>query len=375
MFSDTYGSVTTTFIRNEVRHFTQSGEIVYVAQNIVKNSEGVKIYQLPYRENIISRKIRWKKWQKDEQLTFVNYSYGKQLNNIIEQEKPDVIHCHFAYEAIKIIQNISLEYTIPIFIHFHGYGASQMLRKKSYVKTIQDCLKKENVFPLFVSGYIREALQSLSIDVSKGSILRCGVDLDKFYSSSFEKGDGKIIFLQVSSLAEKKGHKYTMLAFSKFFQLNERYKSMVKVIFTGVGNRKDELLNLVKELGLQKNIDFVGNVSPEETVNLMNKADYYVHHSIEAKDGDKEGIPTSIMEAMAMNLPILSTNHAGIPELVEHEVNGLLCNEKDVEILAVQIKEILSWGKLNINRDKVEKLYNCKIHNLQLEKLYDEKSK
>lgn len=101
MFSDTYGSVTTTFIRNEVRHFTQSGEIVYVAQNIVKNSEGVKIYQLPYRENIISRKIRWKKWQKDEQLTFVNSSYGKQLNNIIEQEKPDVIHCHFAYEAIK----------------------------------------------------------------------------------------------------------------------------------------------------------------------------------------------------------------------------------------------------------------------------------
>lgn len=375
MFSDKYGSVTTTFIRNEVEYFISRHEIVYVTQEVEANIEGVRIYKLPYIEKLISRKLRWNKWQKDRECTFVNAKYGKELNFIIEKEKPDVIHCHFAYEAIKIIQNINSENKTPIFIHFHGYGASQMLRKKSYVQTIQACLKKENVYPLFVSNYIKETLRNLSIDVSKGSILRCGVDLDKFYCSSIVKEEGEIVFLQVSSLAEKKGHEYTIKSFDMFLTKNKEYRDSVKVVFTGDGARKEGLVRLVSKLNLDKNIEFIGNVTSDKAVVLMNSADFYVHHSVESSDGDKEGIPTSVMEAMAMNLPILSTNHAGIPELVKHEVNGLLCDEKDIETFSTQIKEILSWGKLNKNRDKVEKLYNYKIHNLQLEKLYGEKSK
>ena len=59
----------------------------------------------------------------------------------------------------------------------------------------------------------------------------------------------------------------------------------------------------------------------------------FVHHSITPQNGDEEGIPTSIMEAMLMKLPILTTYHAGIPELVKHGENGLLCKEKDVNTL------------------------------------------
>jgi colanic acid/amylovoran biosynthesis glycosyltransferase len=372
MFSDTYGTVTTTFIRNEVKYFMENAEIVYVAMEIVKNEEGVKIYQLPYIENFFTRKVRWKRWQNDKQCSFVNLKYSKQLNKIIEKERPDVIHCHFAYEAIKIIQNISPQKKIPVFVHFHGYGASQMLRKKSYVETIKSCLTKSFVHPIFVSNYIEETLKKIKINVDKGNVLRCGIDLNKFFPNTQNKNKDEIIFLQVSSLAEKKGHEYTIRAFTKFFKKNEIYKEKVRIIFTGEGDRKEALIQLVRELDLQSNVKFIGNVSPDEAVVLMNEADVYVHHSIESSNGDKEGVPTSIMEAMAMKLPILSSFHAGISELVEHGVNGLLCNEKDIETYAQQIMEILHWKELNINRDKVERLYSNKNHNLQLERLYNE---
>jgi colanic acid/amylovoran biosynthesis glycosyltransferase len=372
MFSDTYGTVTTTFIRNEVKYFMENAEIVYVAMEIVKNEEGVKIYQLPYIENVVTRKVRWKKWQNDKQCSFVNSKYSKQLNKIIEKERPDVIHCHFAYEAIKIIQNISTKNKTPVFVHFHGYGASQMLRKKSYVETIKSCLTIPFVHPIFVSNYIQETLKKLTINVDKGNVLRCGIDLNKFSPNTQNKNNDEIIFLQVSSLAEKKGHEYTIRAFTKFFKKNEIYKEKVRIIFTGEGESKEGLIQLVKELDLQSNVKFIGNVSPDEAVVLMNEADIYVHHSIESSNGDKEGVPTSIMEAMAMKLPILSSFHTGISELVEHGVNGLLCNEKDIETYAQQIMEILPWKELNINRDKVERLYSNKNHNLQLERLYNE---
>ena len=90
------------------------------------------------------------------------------------------------------------------------------------------------------------------------------------------------------------------------------------------------------------------------------------------ENGDEEGIPNAIMEAMAMKLPILSTFHAGIPELVEHGVNGLLCEEKDIDSLATQMLEIQSWGKLDKNRQKIIDEFNYESHNKKLLEFYNQ---
>jgi glycosyltransferase involved in cell wall biosynthesis len=76
------------------------------------------------------------------------------------------------------------------------------------------------------------------------------------------------------------------------------------------------------------------------------------------------------MEAMAMELPILSTRHAGIPELVEHGVNGLLCEERDLETYSRQMEEIATWSSKPENRLRIEKEYNKTTHNTLLESLY-----
>ena len=152
-------------------------------------------------------------------------------------------------------------------------------------------------------------------------------------------------------------------------------KDKVKLIIAGEGECKDQLQKMVVELGLNSNVSFVGNVNKEEAIKLLAKANVFVHHSVTARNGDQEGIPNAIIEAMAMKLPVLSTFHAGIPELVKNGVNGLLCEERDVQTYARQIEEIISLPKSDANREVVEENYNMEKHNKQLEALYEAKIK
>ena len=123
-------------------------------------------------------------------------------------------------------------------------------------------------------------------------------------------------------------------------------------------------------LNLEEHVEFKGEKPQNEIIELLNFATVFVHHSITAPNGDQEGIPNAIVEAMAMEMPILSTYHSGIPELVEHTVNGLLCKEKDIEQFCNQMLEIAKWQFLPINRDKVQKMFDFNHHINLLEEFY-----
>ncbi len=108
---------------------------------------------------------------------------------------------------------------------------------------------------------------------------------------------------------------------------------------------------------------------------LMKQADIFVHHSITASNGDQEGIPNVIMEAMATGLPIISTYHAGIPELITDEFNGYLVEEKDSEEYAKKIRKLLtediSFIPLNA-RKTIEEKFNLKKQQIKLNSIYEE---
>src|ERR1051326_5304908 len=370
MFSDSYGSVTTTFIRNEVNYFSRAHELLYVAQSIEGPPGGVRTEELPFTRSYLMEKLSWYLWKADLRCTFRNKRFGNALNTIIERESPQVIHCHFAYESLKLLQNVPVHESIAVFVHFHGYDASQMLKKKSYVRAVNLQISKKNIVPIVVSDYMRNGLERAGIDVSKAKLLRYGVDVAKFKPGAKEEDRQKITFLQVSSLAEKKGHEYTIRAFSLFLRRNPEMEKRVKVIFTGEGPRKDALRKLVNDEGLENIVHFAGNVDQQGAISLLRQADFFIHHSVTAKNGDEEGIPNAIIEAMSMEQPVLSTFHAGIPELVKHRVNGLLCKERDIEKYASHLQEILSWKPLPANRDVVKEQYNMDKHNRQLENIF-----
>lgn len=372
-FSYGFGSPTTTFIRNETDYFSSKWPVKYVCTELFANAVKPDFVELvPFSENSFFSKIRNFLWKYDIACNFKNREFFKKINKVINEFKPDIIHCHFGYEALMLLDNLDNFKRHKIIIHFHGYDASMMTRRKSYVRRMKYYLSRKNVFTISCNQYfINHFINELSIKINKFYILHYGINVnDLFVPDESLNVESENIFIQVSSLVEKKGHEYTILAYKKFKESHPEVKS--KLIFTGQGNRKDYLSNLVRELDLSDEVVFVGNLSPKDVAKELNKAKVFLHHSVTDIFGDKEGIPNAIMEAMSMELPIVSTYHSGIPELVQDGVNGYLVKEKDIDTYATKMADALKMGKLTVNRNKIINEFNLKNHNKKLSYIYQQ---
>lgn len=363
MYSHGFGGPTTTFIYNEIKYLKQKGHQVFYLCNQYQQNEiedCCEVIQIPFYESKIWKKIKWILWQKDLLLIEKNRFFKKQLDLVLKKINPDIIHCHFSYESIRLVQNLPNKYPAPVIIHVHGYGGSQMLKKKSYVKELNKILNHDNRWLILVSDLIKKRFDNFNL--SKSVRINCGINLDLFDANNKAELSNQFVFLQVSSLALKKGHVFSIQAFKKFLNKVENPEKY-KFVFTGYDSTFKDLKKMIFDLKLENNVEILGFVKPVEVKTMLQKANVFLHHSVTSTNGDEEGIPTAIMEAMAMKLPILSTYHAGIPELVKHGVNGLLCQERDIETLSNQMLEIISWDKLDENRNTIEKHFNYQTHN------------
>ena len=300
---------------------------------------------------------------------------SRQINyfkNILLENNIRLIHAHFGPAGMEI-KALADELGIPLIVSFHGYDASQLLDMKEYRKNIK-CLFN-NTYLIAVSDYMKNRLISIGAPKDKIYVIRYGIPLDYFnhiqrVPVSFKmKMKDKITFLQVSNFVEKKGHKYTILAFANFLR---QYKN-AKLILAGTGELKENMEKICRELNLMEFVEFPGLVNTKEVRALMNKADVFLHHSITSENGDQEGIPNVIMEAMATGLPIISTYHSGIPELVDNNYNGFLVNEKDVDsFIHVLIGLENAPEDVGIRaRAKIESSFNLSTQNQKLLQLYD----
>ncbi len=369
-YSDSFGNPNTTFINNEILFLSKKHTLLYLCNNFTHDftAPNLTIKEIPFKWNRFLKKIHWKLWMKDIYMSFKEKNFSKALNTEIETFKPDIIHCHFGFEAMKVLENIK-DKSIPVILHFHGYGASKMIRKKSFVKKLKLYLSQENIYPIFVNKHFLNRFIDLKINTKNHLILYYGINLSEFSGPAIIPPKNKtIIFLQVSSLVPKKGHEYTITAFANL--VKKKKITNVKLILTGDGPRKTKLQALVNDLNISDFVIFSGNVSRKRVNELMTNADIFLHHSVTDKEGSEEGIPNAIIEAMAMKLPVISTFHSGIPELVENNVNGILVKEKDINTYTEAMQKILSWKHLEINRKKVSEKFNLKKHNEILEKFY-----
>jgi colanic acid/amylovoran biosynthesis glycosyltransferase len=131
---------------------------------------------------------------------------------------------------------------------------------------------------------------------------------------------------------------------------------------------------LVRELGMSNAVRIVGAGTREEVARSMRAAHLVVAPSVTADDGDMEGIPVALMEAMASGVPVVATRHSGIPELVCHGVSGVLVPERDVKALAAAIQQLVErpqqWLALTrAARQTVEQLHDVEVLNDRLVEL------
>lgn len=371
IYSDIFGGNTTTFIYNEVFALAEQFDVTYVCierQNPVKFPLK-KVITVDYKVNKVIKKIRWWLEIKGIALIFRNHRFSKSINEIVAEEKPDLIHCHFGYEALRFFDNLSKKYhSIPIVISFRGYDASEHLRRRSYVKKIEQLLSRNNVHATFVCDFLRQNLLKLNIAVPRFIILHSGTKLD-FFAPKPNTPGSELNFIQISSFGYYKGHKYTVAAFDIFLKKNLGINA--KLHFTGEGPALNAVKAQVKALGLEEKVIFHGWVDHNSAIKLLSISDYFVQHSVTDEFGSTEGIPNSIMEAMAMELPVLSTKHAGIPELVEDGVNGYLVEERDVQVYAEKMSEICKWpNRLPRNREKIKRDFEFSVHMKKLTDYY-----
>ncbi len=141
--------------------------------------------------------------------------------------------------------------------------------------------------------------------------------------------------MQACRLIEKKGLRTSLLAFAEFV---ERYP---KSIFTiaGDGPLRAELEAQAHALGLGEKISFSGFVSQAQLRELFYRSHIFLHPSERGADGNQEGVPNSMLEAMASGLPVFATRHGGIPEAIEHGRSGILVEEGDGDALASALLE------------------------------------
>jgi len=373
VYSHRIGSKTITFIHNEINQLSVDNEIltVYNINENVLKLEKAKLQKIKhYHSRLLSSTFEYLD-KVLSPLKFVIPSFSNQFKKIIDSFKPDIIHIHFGTIAERVLFKNHIQ-GIPIFISFHGYDASRALHNSKYLEGLRQLLKQNNVIPIFVSNHMKNYVENkLRIgQLDKSKVLYYGTNTDFFRRRS--KPEKKPIkFLQISSFVEKKGHIYTLEAFKMFIE-NHTGSEHIKLILAGGGPLLEQCIQKAEDLEISDSIEFPGWVNLEQARQLMEDAHYFVHHSIIDSTGDKEGIPNAIMEAMAMELPVISTYHSGIPELVEDGVNGFLVEEKDIDNYALKFNDILQMDFLRRNREKVVAQFEMKAHKDHLLGFYKE---
>ena len=370
LYTSDHGPYINTFIRQDVERIGSTHQVLYIAfeSNKAYPFNNVKTKLVKYPSGTIRSKLRWRLEKLGLYFNWSNKNFGLRLKTEVERFNPDIIHCQFLYESAKLLQNIKINK--PVILNIRGYGASTKLENKKYINWLKKLANHNNIFPIYVCKHLKKNLISKNIIFKNdGIVLYTGINQDLFKRTKPKAVKDTKTFIQVGAFNDKKGQEITIKAFAKFI-LTQKLKKH-NLVFIGGGKNLNKCKKLVKELKLENSVAFKGHLAQLEIVNELNKADIFLHHSLTAANGDQEGIPNAILEAMSMEMPILSTYHSGIPEAVVHNENGLLCNENDIETYSKQMAEICKWGLLPKNRKRIEEKFSIDLHIKKLKSFYD----
>jgi len=222
---------------------------------------------------------------------------------------------------------------VPLIVHFHGYDASVRSVLEAHSKTYPVMLR-EAAAVIAVSRSMQRKLVSIGGPAEKVHYNPCGIDCHQFSGS--DPANAPPTFLAVGRFVDKKAPHLTIRAFAEVY----RGYPEARLRMIGEGPLRKECEDLARELGISQASTFL-SAQPHSVVQAeMREARCFVQHSVEAPSGDCEGTPVGILEAGASGLPVISTRHAGIPDVVIDGQTGLLVDERDVDGMAERMLQL-----------------------------------
>lgn len=253
--------------------------------------------------------------------------YARVMQRISAQH----IHAHFATHPAAAAMMIHRLTGLPYSFAAHAHDI--------FVDTAMLCAKLEGAaFVVSISEFNRRLMEKLCPSVSKDRIhvIHCGIDPQQFCPVPRPIDRTPWRLLCVASLQEYKGQCYLIDACHFLHQQGIDFECQL----VGGGSDRPELERQIVALGLGNCVHLLGPRSQDEVAELVAAADAFVLPSVIQSNGKMEGIPVVLMEAMACELPVVSTRISGIPELVEDGETGLLVPPRDAQALAAALSKL-----------------------------------
>jgi colanic acid/amylovoran biosynthesis glycosyltransferase len=364
-----------TFVLNQITGLLDRGHDVRVFADHAGDSDvvhpDVESYGLLERTHYWSEGRRYRKLL-DPRRTLRAAAEGSTREAALEPVGEfDAILCHFGHvgERVRRLRKLGV-IDGPLAVIFHAWDLTVLFNEKE--RSFYDSLFEEAEMLLPISEKWRGRLIELGADPRRIEVHHMGIDTRRFECRLRSRGEEEPTrFVMVARLVEKKGVEYAIRALAA---VRRRYGVDARMEILGDGPLRDPLGEIVRGLEVGDAVQFLGWCDQDVVAERLRAAHVLCAPSVTAENGDMEGIPVGIMEAMASGMPVVSTWHSGIGELVEDGVTGYLVPERDVGALAEAMREVAenpgSWIRLGTRaRAKVEREFDIRPLNQRLELL------
>jgi glycosyltransferase involved in cell wall biosynthesis len=250
-------------------------------------------------------------------------------------KKTDHLHAHFAHDPTLIAYIVYRITGIPFSFTAHARDLYQVNEK-----VLTDRIHHASAVITCCGANLEYLNQIAPLQQSKFLLIYHGVNLKDFQQRSASVTNRLPecpTILSVGRLVEKKGFQDLLQALLTVKEKGERFQCVIY----GDGPLRPQLTSWIEEHDLAGEVKLMGDSSQQELISTYQSADIFILTPVQTEDGDRDGIPNVLVEAMAVGLPVITTAVAGIPELVDHNQNGLLYQSRDVDGISSGIIELL----------------------------------
>lgn len=292
-------------------------------------TEDINIYTMP-SSPLLSR------WRNKFRL-YLNKS-PHFLYDVVKQEQPDLIHGHFGLDSYRL-KEVKNHFNLPFIVNFYGYDVLRLPQEFGWKWRYRRLAKEADLY--FVgSEDMKHNVIDLGFPADKIRVLKLGMNLDQIEFQLRQEAGPRL--MMVGRMVEKKGFEYAIKAVDHL----KRAGRKVTLDLYGDGELRSDLENLARELQVESRIQFHGQTENQVVFDELYHHDILLVPSVQPEDGDREGIPQTTVEGMATGIPVVTSDHGGLPELVDTEETGIRVPARDPHALCEAVQTYLDRPEL-----------------------------
>jgi colanic acid/amylovoran biosynthesis glycosyltransferase len=282
----------------------------------------------------------------------------------------DIVHCQFGTlgEIGHCFRSVNGGRLV---VSFRGYDISSYVQQHG--KSVYESVFATGNLFLTNCEFFRQRLLQLGCDPARLHVLYSGLALSHFpFQERHFPEDGQVKIAFTGRLVEKKGIPDAIKAIAQV----AKYYPKIEFNIIGEGILRQDLQALIDAFGLGETIHLRGQKNRQEIIQILSQSHLFLAPSVTASDGNQDAPTNVLKEAMALGLPVISTRHGGIPELVQNGISGFLVPERDPEALADRLLYLINhpecWPAMGrAGRQFVERVFDLEALNDQLVHLYE----